>query len=310
MKADRRSFLKHSLLLAGTAALGSSTLGRLVAAPERQPFMISLAEASLRKALQTNQVNHFDFPRIATTQYGIQAIELANEFFDDKVRDRQYLLDYKRRCDDFGVRVLLVRVSEEGALGHPDANERKKAVENHCRWVEAAKLLNCHSIRVHVDTAGGGSPADQMGNAVQGLRSLVDYAGKLGMNILVENRGGLSADASWLASLVKGVGLANCGTVPDFGSFRISEGREYDRYQGVREMMPFARAVSAKTLEFDAGGNEMHTDYRRMLKIVVSAGYRGYVGITYEGASLSEKDGILTSKRLLETVRTELTTSA
>jgi hypothetical protein len=74
----------------------------------------------------------------------------------------------------------------------------------------------------------------------------------------------------------------------------------------VEEMMPFARGVSAKSHDFDASGNETHTDYRRMLKIVMAAGYHGFVGIEYEGSMLDEYAGIRATKTLLEKVRAEL----
>ena len=100
--------------------------------------------------------------------------------------------------------------------------------------------------------------------------------------------------------------------LPDFGNFNIGkiEGVKetaYDRYKGVDELMPFAKGVSAKSHDFDDKGNEIHTDYRKMLEIVVKKHkYGGYVGIEYEGSKISEADGIKATKKLLETVRDEL----
>jgi sugar phosphate isomerase/epimerase len=131
----------------------------------------------------------------------------------------------------------------------------------------------------------------------------------LGINVLVENHGGLSSNGGWLAALVRKIGLPNCGTLPDFGNFRISEGVEYDRYQGVAELMPSAKAVSAKSRDFDAEGNETRVDYRRMMKIVLDAGYRGYVGIEYIGKNVGEPEGIRATKALLERVGQEICAS-
>ena len=97
-----------------------------------------------------------------------------------------------------------------------------------------------------------------------------------------------------------------CGTLPDFGNFRITREEEYDRYQGVKELMTYAKGVSAKSHDFDEQGNETRTDYARMMKIVLDAGYRGYVGIEYEGNRLSEPEGIKATKVLLERVREDL----
>ena len=106
--------------------------------------------------------------------------------------------------------------------------------------------------------------------------------------------------------MIRQVDHPRCGSLPDFGNFQIANGQWYDRYQGVKELMPFAKAVSAKSNDFDAEGNEAHTDYRRMMRIVLDAGYRGYVGIEYEGEKIGEDEGITATKTLLERVRSEL----
>ena len=184
-------------------------------------------------------------------------------------------------------------------MGDPDDAKRVKAVENHYPWVEAAKYLGCHSIRVNAYSKG--TPEEQAKLATDGLRRLSEYAMPIGLNIIVENHGGLSSNGKWLMGVIKGVNLANCGTLPDFGNFQ-----DYDRYLAVEEMMPAAKGVSAKSHDFDPQGNETKTDYRRMMKIVLAAGYHGYVGVEYEGSKLTEPEGIRATKKLLEQVRVEL----
>lgn len=305
MKTNRRTFLSNAFKTASLALAASATLPRLRAAERKLPFMISLAEWSLHRTLFAKKLDHLDFPRVARQEYGIEAIELVNQFFKDKARDQAYLGEFKKRADGQGVKILLIMVDGEGALGQPDAVKRKQAVENHYKWVEAARYLNCHSIRVNAETEGVGTPEEQAERAADGLRQLALFAAKHGLNVLVENHGGLSSNGAWLAGVMKKVNLPNCGTLPDFGNFRIREGEEYDRYKGVAELMPFAKAVSAKSHDFDAEGNEIHTDYRRMMKIVLDAGYRGYVGIEYEGTRLSEPEGIRATKALLERIQKE-----
>lgn len=305
MKTNRRTFLSNAFKTASLALAASAALPRLRAAERKLPFMISLAEWSLHRTLFAKKLDHLDFPRVARQEYGIEAIELVNQFFKDKARDQAYLGEFKKRADGQGVKILLIMVDGEGALGQPDAVKRKQAVENHYKWVEAARYLNCHSIRVNAETEGVGTPEEQAERAADGLRQLALFAAKHGLNVLVENHGGLSSNGAWLAGVMKKVNLPNCGTLPDFGNFRIREGEEYDRYKGVAELMPFAKAVSAKSHDFDAEGNEIHTDYRRMMKIVLDAGYRGYVGIEYEGTRLSEPEGIRATKALLERIQKE-----
>lgn len=268
------------------------------------PFSISLAEWSLHRALEAGRLNHLDFPKVARQDFGIEAIELVNTFFKDKARDRKYLGEFKKRAEDFGVKILLIMCDHEGALGDADETLRKNAVENHYQWLEAAKFLGCHSIRVNAQSSG--TEMEQRDRVADGLRRLSEHAAGLGLNVLVENHGAFSSNGSWLASLIKTVNLPNCGTLPDFGNFKLADGREYDRYGGVAEMMPFAKAVSAKSHEFDAAGNETKIDYLRMLRIVLGAGYHGYLGIEYSGERLSETEGIRATKQLLERVRSEL----
>jgi sugar phosphate isomerase/epimerase len=196
-------------------------------------------------------------------------------------------------------------IDGEGALGDPDDARRTQAIENHYPWVEAAKFLGCHSIRVNAHSEG--SYDEQMKRAADGLRRLSDYAASVAINVIVENHGGLSSNGKWLAATIASVEMDNCGTLPDFGNFRLGANEEYDRYQGVKELMPYAKGVSAKSHEFDAQGNEVRTDYFKMMKIVLDAGYHGYVGIEWEGSEPGEVEGIRLTQRLLERVRDELT---
>ncbi len=276
------------------------------AVAEALPFEISLAQWSLHRTLRKKGeggLDNLDFAK-AARGFGITAIEYVNQFFKDKPKDRDYLTTMKKRADEHGVQSLLIMCDGLGRLGDPDRTKREATVEAHRPWLEAAKFLGCHSIRVNAASAG--SYDEQMELAADGLARLTAHGKDLGLNVLVENHGGLSSNGAWLAGVMKLVGDDRCGTLPDFGNFRVSADEVYDRYRGVRELMPFAKAVSAKSHDFDEAGNEVHSDYRRMIDIVLAAGYSGYIGIEYEGGKLSEDDGIRATKRLLEAVREEV----
>ncbi len=298
---NRRRFLAKTSIAA--AAMACSDLALF--AQRRDPFKISLAEWSFNKALFAKQMDHMDFPQTAKSVYGIDAIELVNQFFMNKARDQRYLAEFKKRADGEGVKILLIMCDDEGNLGDPDSKKLAQAVENHHKWAEAAKFFGCHSIRVNAETRGVGTFEEQQKRAAEGLAQLSQYCSKLGLNCIVENHGRLSSNGSWLAGVMKLVDLPNCGTLPDFGNFDLGGGKTYDRYKGVEEMMPYAKAVSAKSNDFDAAGNEIHTDYRRMLRIVMKADYHGYVGIEYEGRKVSELEGVWATKRLLDRIRNE-----
>lgn len=303
MHLSRREFVGASLV--GIAVPAGRSFAAMTLADARGPlFRISLAQWSLHRALKEGTLDHLDFAAAAKETYGIGAVEYVNSFFKDKAEDRDYLAQMKRRAADAGVTSLLIMCDGEGRLGDPDDSRRAEAVQNHYKWVEAAAQLGCHSIRVNA--ASEGSYEQQQRLAADGLVRLTEFAAERDVSVLVENHGGLSSNGAWLAGVIQRVDHERCGTLPDFGNFRISGDEQYDRYKGVKELMPFAKAVSAKAHDFDEKGNETATDYLRMLRIVLDAGYRGHVGIEYEGARLSEHDGILATKRLLERVRHEL----
>ena len=286
--------------LAATAAAIAASQAWAAEPPAAAPlFRISLAEWSLHRTIFAGKLDNLDFPRAAKQQFGIDAVEYVNQFFKDKAKDAAYLADLAKRAKDEGVTNVLIMCDGLGNLGDPDAAARTKVIENHFPWVEAAKRLGCHSIRVNAGSKG--SPEEQQKLVADGLSRLSDYAVQMDMAVIVENHGGLSSNGEWLSGVMKLVNKPNCGTLPDFGNFH-----DYDRYLGVEELLPFAKGVSAKSHEFDADGNEVRTDYRRMLRMVVAAGYRGWVGIEYEGNALPEAEGILATKKLLEKVRSEL----
>ena len=301
---SRRDFIRQSVQAAGGLGLLGS-IGMPLSCVSKKPlFKISLAEWSLHNALFKNEIDHIDFAGMTKNEYGIDAIEYVNQFFFDRAKDKNYLREMKTRADNEGVRSLLIMCDGEGRLGDPDELKRKQAIENHYKWIEAAEFLGCHSIRVNA--ASQGDYQEQMRLAADGLGRLTDFASQHEIYVIVENHGGLSSNGQWLSSVIKSVDHPNCGTLPDFGNFRIQEDEMYDRYQGVKELMPFAKAVSAKSHDFDEEGNEIHTDYLRMMKIVLDAGYRGYVGIEYEGTQLSESEGIKATKNLMDRVREQL----
>jgi sugar phosphate isomerase/epimerase len=294
---SRRRFLHSVAAAAAWPALGNAWAQGRRAAP---PFRISLAQWSLHRTLKKGDLDHLDFARVAKEKFGVEAIEYVNQFFRDKAKDAAYLAEMNKRAKDAGVYEHLIMVDGEGEIGNPDAAKRKAAVENHYKWVEAAKALGCAMIRVNAASAG--ERDEQQKLAADGLRQLTEFADTHAVSVVVENHGGLSSDGQWLVGVMKLVNHPRCGTLPDFGNFY-----EYDRYQGVADLMPYAKAVSAKSYDFDAKGDETKIDYRRMMKIVLDAKYRGWVGIEYEGNTLSEAEGILATRRLLEKIREDMT---
>ena len=300
----RRKFLKLATTSTTTLAFPGVMSSILSGCSNPKLFKISLAEWSLHRTLQSGKIDHLDFCKVAKNDFGLDAVEYVNSFFFDKAQDQSYLKEMKQRADDLGVESLLIMCDNEGSLGNPDPIARTKAVENHYKWIDAGKYLGCHSIRVNAQSEG--EYDEQMKLAADGLSRLTEYGANNNINVIVENHGGLSSNGKWLATVMEKADHPRVGTLPDFGNFRIQDEEWYDRYKGVEELMPYAKAVSAKSHDFDSHGNEINTDYYKMMNIVLDAGYNGYVGIEYEGSKLDEMAGIQATKDLLVKVRDSL----
>jgi L-ribulose-5-phosphate 3-epimerase len=291
---SRRQFLQSLGLL--TSALAAPRLLAQSGSGASPWFKISLAQWSLNREFFGGQADPMNFAAISKREYGIGAIEYVNQFYRDRLSPAT-IADLKRRAEGEGVRSLLIMCDGEGRLGDPDDAARAQAVQNHLKWLDAARELGCHSIRVNA--ASSGSYEEQQRLAADGLRALSEKGEERGLYVIVENHGGLSSSGAWLAGVMRRVNHPRCGTLPDFGNFRISPSEEYDRYQGTAELMPWAKGVSAKSMAFGPDGAETTIDYPRMMRIVRDAGYRGYVGIEFEGPTAAPA-GIRATKALLE----------
>lgn len=330
MPATRRKLLTDLGLTAGAIGLGSPAWSEVPAQPL---FPVSLAQWSLHRtyfggtltaqfrqdfsrdpdSVLKGDADPLDFPILARSAFDIDAVEYVNTFYFSRARDDAYFAELKRRADGAGVRSLLIMCDALGNTGDQEETARRQAVENHKPWLQAAAGLGCHAIRVNA--AGQGSREEVSSRVAESLNALGELAAPLGLSVLVENHGGYSSDGAWLAATIDRTDHPAVGTLPDFGNFRISpRGEEpvvtYDRYRGVKELMPRARAVSAKSYDFDEDGLETTIDYRRMLAMVAAAGYRGHVGVEYEGSRLSEFDGIRATRNLIIRIGAELTASA
>ena len=297
MDRKRREFLKKAGI-GGAGIMIAPSFLRAGLNNSEMFFKISIAEWSLNKMLFAKKLTNLEFPEFSKKNFDIHAVEYVNVFFKDA--GKEYLTELKGRTDDLEVENVLIMVDREGDLGEADDAKRQQAVENHYKWIEAAKFLGCHSIRVNA--RGRGTMEEVAKAAIDGLGKLTEYASKDNIGVIVENHGGYSSNGKWMSDVIRKVNHPNCGTLPDFGNFVISREEVYDRYLGMKELMPYAKGVSAKANAFDEEGNETKSDFYKILKIVKEAGYTGYIGIEYEGRELSEVEGVLATKRLLEKV--------
>jgi sugar phosphate isomerase/epimerase len=305
---SRRTFMKSAALAAAAISTGKVANAKqnfmnpspALADEDDLWFKISIAEWSFNSILRgrNKRLDNLDFPAYCKDNFGISIVEYVDQFFPSA--DKEYVRDLLKRTQDIGVKNNLIMIDTAGALGELDEEKRKASVEKHYQWVEAAEILGCQAIRVNV--RGTGSDLDVAHAATNSLITLSRFAADYGINVIVENHGGPSSRASWLTSVIRNTGMINCGVLPDFGNFIIDRkpgGEQYDLYQGVRELMPLAKGVSAKSHEFDEEGNETTKDYYKLLRIVRDSGFRGIIGIEYEGSELGPDDGVRATQALL-----------
>lgn len=340
MNTNRRQFINQIGL--ATAGFSFASMDSLFAQPSAAKFTfdISLAEFSFASELFTGKMTNMDFPARAKNEFDITVLEYVSGFFNNKHTDQAYLKELKQRCDDLGMKNHLIMVDGENVTALDNA-ARQKAVENHYPWVDAAKFLGCTAIRINLGDAMAmlsgkkeeGTPAQLATAAVDGYGKLLEYAGKAGINVIVENHFGVSTDPDWLVGVMKQLNYKNKGLLPDFGNFCSERSvpatsdikgimatkclKEFDKYDGVQKMMPYAKGISAKTHKFDDKGNDVETDFTKMFKIIKASGWTGgYVGIEYEGGLMRDMGGDMTkpandegirlTKALLQKVQEEL----
>ena len=307
---SRRKFLLQSTIGAGAMLIQPWVSAKDAGAGNIE---ISLAEWSLHRTIRAGKLDHLEFAAKAKS-FGINAVEYVNGLFGTKTLDfkaaatnNDYLSQMLRRSRDAGIVNHLLMVDEEGDLAGTADTARLKAVDNHKKWIDAAKFLECKTVRVNLH--GKGETERKLTASIESLGRLGEYAAAIGINIVVENHGSDSSKGFWLAQVMKAVGKSNVGTLPDFGNFCITHpwgttqeacSDEYDRYKGVEELLPFAKGVSAKSYDFDAKGNQPKIDYARLISIVKKSGFSGYIGIEFEGFKQSEEEGIIKTKKLLE----------
>lgn len=308
---SRRSFIKKTAL--ASAAISSYSVfsaksllsyKKAVSKPK-----ISLAQWSLHKALKNGTLKAEDFASIARNSYDLDAVEYVNQFYVKNATNEAYWNQLKNSAANAGVKSLLIMVDDEGMLGDTKSTARKKAVENHFKWIHAAKILGCHSIRVNA--FGEGSDATLKAALVDGLGALAEYGAKEKINVLIENHGNHTSNAGFMVDIIKAVDNPFLGTLPDFGNWCLNKDwgsthlnqcdKIYDPLRGVSEFLPYAKGVSAKSYEFNEAGFDTVIDYPGLLKLVKDFGYKGYIGIEYEGENLSEAAGIVATKKLINT---------
>jgi len=298
---ERREFLALGLGAVGATSLRNLRALAASSAEVAEPFGISLAEWSLVKSLRGGKMTNLDFPRVAKQEFDIDCIEFVDQFFAGKAKDMAYLAELKKRAEGEGVKRGLIMLDTNGPLGSPRKDLREAAVDKTFAWIDAATFLGCHTVRVNV--RGAEDPQELRRLTAESCLRLADYAAERSVNVVIENHGGPSSDPAWLSSVMKDVNKPNFGTLPDFGNFPSP----VNRYDAVEMLMPYAKGVSAKATGFTTTGEVAGIDFRRMMRIVRDAGFKGYVGVESGAPDADgEADAIRKTRDLLRRMRQEM----
>lgn len=277
-------------------------------------YKLSLAQWSMHKMILEEGLSPYQFAAKAKA-WGFTGLEyVSGLYYKELEKDNfskeamaNFVAKNNAQAKKYGLVNLLIMVDGQGDLAAVDSLQRQQAVQNHYKWVDAASAMGCQAIRVNLN--GTQEPQAWHKASVAALTQLAQYAKNKNISILVENHGGPSSNAQWLTKVMQAVNLPNCGTLPDFGNFCVKRSagdyyksdciEEYDKYQGVQELMLYAQAVSAKSYNFNTQGEEDTIDYGRMLQIIQQANYKGYIGVEFEGSQMTEEEGILATKNLI-----------
>lgn len=327
MNYSRRKFLKNTFSVYSTTLLAPNLFANNI---DKSKLDIGLQMYSFAPLIMQGKFDLLGFPDLVKNTYGINGAEYWSIPFMGRENDKDFLNDIKRRSDDNGVDNLIILVDDIDiktmqsgpSLASSNKNDRDTAIDYHKKWIDVAKEIGCHSIRVNLKSDESDNKKI-LDNSSESISRLIEFSKQDNISIVIENHGGITADADWLVSLIKNVDNKHVGTLPDFGDYNFCVDRgalnfddigkvcknQYDKYLGVKKLMPYAKGVSAKSHEFGKDGEELSTNYSRMIKIISESNYKGYITIEYEGAMmgmfggertyLNPHEGILATKKLI-----------
>ena len=246
---------------------------------------ISLAQWALVEEIRAGKWKTLDFPRIAREDFGLNGIEFVNTLFE--VPTEEYLKKLKQHAVDYKIEMVLIMVDDEGDGCSDTKFGREQFVTNHQKWVDISHFLGCHAIRTNCRGPVHVNKKEALKFASESYLKLLEYAETSGVDILIENHGGVSDDADWMLELMREVNNPHFGTYPDWRH----PGLEYDNYLYLQKTIPYAKGMSYR--------NQPDDDLtRKMIEFSKASGYHGWYGIESGGREAIKK-GIDLLKRYL-----------
>lgn len=274
MPLNRRSFLGSIAL--GAASASTSFAIEPIARIRPSHLKLSIAAYSYRQFLQGQKqsMDLFDFANLAADM-GLDAIEPTSYYFPADA-SMDYFYKLQRHAFLLGLDISGTSVGNNFCV--PVGPLREKNLQLVRDWVDRAAALQAPVIRIFAgNVPKGDDERVAVERTIECIKQSVEYAGKKGVILALENHGGITATPDQLLKLVKAVDSPWFGVNLDTGNFHTD-----DPYGDLAKLVPYAVNVQVKTEISRRGQKKEPADLAKFIEMLRKSRYSGYVVLEYE----------------------------
>jgi len=236
-------------------------------------FRAGLVAYSYRKELAEKTMSYQDLIR-RVADWGLDGLDCTVYWFPDN--SPEYLASLRNTA--FRNSVEIYNAGLRVQLAQPTPELQLAEFANIRKWVDVAERLGASHVRVFGGNVPKGATERQaIAWAAEVLKRGAEYAGTKGIMLGVENDYGLTVEPGPTAAIVKQAASPWAGINADTGNLRT------DGYAQLRTLLPYVSSVHLKSQVSTPDGKKEPADWTRLLEILGGSGYRGYVGLEYEG---------------------------
>lgn len=277
-RRSRRTFLRAATTLAATAC-SAMCAGQQLA--ERASVVGELGVTTgsfirhLSEERQAGKLRLLDLPKLLRNELGMRVIDLMTATLPSLEPD--YLRRLRDAAEEAGCVLTNLKMNQRGLnLGSADEAERRRAIDEYQRTIDAAAVLGVRWIRPLP-----GLMRPDLDVLAASYRALIEYADPRGISLLVENFGWMSRDPNALPEVLEEVGKG-LAAQPDTGNWSDNS----VRYVGLAKAFPHAATCDFKARPLRPDGGHDEYDLKRCFDIGWDAGFRGPWCFEYQHESL------------------------